>query len=126
MEQEDKLKEAKRLYLTANDDQRYVLESLFPELRESEDERIMEAIINTIEDCSAILSSENQKRMIAWLEKQGDKKWTDEDDKKLMLVIGYLEPIPDDFNFPNENEYQELNGWIDWLKSIRQRMEGRQ
>ena len=36
MSQEDKLKEAKRLYETANADQRYVLESLFPSLRESE------------------------------------------------------------------------------------------
>ena len=36
MSQEDKLKEAKRLYETANADQRYVLERLFPELKESE------------------------------------------------------------------------------------------
>lgn len=36
MIQEDKLKEAQRLYETANADQRYVLESLFPSLRESE------------------------------------------------------------------------------------------
>lgn len=36
MIQEDRIKEAKRLYETANADQRYVLESLFPELKESE------------------------------------------------------------------------------------------
>ena len=34
-----KLQEAKRLYKTANSDQRYVLESLFPELREDEYDR---------------------------------------------------------------------------------------
>lgn len=36
MKQEERLKEAQRLYETANADQRYVLESLFPELKESE------------------------------------------------------------------------------------------
>ena len=40
MTQEEKLKEAKRLYESANADQRYVLESLFPELKESEEEKI--------------------------------------------------------------------------------------
>ena len=36
MAYKEKLEEAKRLYQTANQDQRYVLESLFPELKESE------------------------------------------------------------------------------------------
>ena len=39
MKQEEKLQEAKRLYKTANSGQRYVLESLFPELREDEYDR---------------------------------------------------------------------------------------
>lgn len=38
------LEEAKRLYKTANADQRYVLEKLFPELAESEDEKIRKEI----------------------------------------------------------------------------------
>jgi len=37
MTRDEKLAEAKRLYVTANADQRYVLESLFPELAESVD-----------------------------------------------------------------------------------------
>ena len=37
---EEKLQEAKRLYESANADQKYVLESLFPELAGSEDEQI--------------------------------------------------------------------------------------
>ena len=39
MTYEEKLQEAKRLYKTANSNQRYVLESLFPELREDEYDR---------------------------------------------------------------------------------------
>lgn len=46
MIQEDKLKEAQRLYETANADQRYVLERLFPELKESEDEKIKKDFIS--------------------------------------------------------------------------------
>lgn len=33
MTEKEKFKEAKRLYQTANADQRYVLETLFPELK---------------------------------------------------------------------------------------------
>lgn len=48
MSHEDKFKEAQRLYETANADQRYVLERLFPELKESEDERTRQEIVRFI------------------------------------------------------------------------------
>lgn len=67
----DKYEEAKRLYETANADQRYVLESLFPELAESEYERIRKAIIGYIDHGQHYGVS--NKDMIAWLEKQGEK-----------------------------------------------------
>ena len=67
---EEKLKEAKRLYKIANADQRYVLESLFPELAESKDERIRKAILELVKQSSAILDKQNQNNMIAWLEGQ--------------------------------------------------------
>ena len=64
------LEEAKRLYKTANADQRYILEKLFPELKESEDEKIRKEIISA-------LKYANHKgvydKHIAWLEKQGEK-----------------------------------------------------
>lgn len=40
------LEEAKRLYKTANADQRDVLEKLFPELMGSEDEKIRKTLID--------------------------------------------------------------------------------
>ena len=73
MTQEDKLKEAKRLYQTANADQKYVLESLFPELTESEDERIRKGIIRNLEyliDKAEGFVKDELKERIAWLEKQ--------------------------------------------------------
>lgn len=74
MTQEEKLEEAKRLYETANADQKYVLESLFPELKESE------KIRNTIFDClykccdSGVITREQRHICIAWLEKQCEQK----------------------------------------------------
>lgn len=67
------LEEAKRLYKTANADQRYVLEKLFPELRETEDEKIRKWIINEIKIKHHNLDEENvdfADKAISWLERQ--------------------------------------------------------
>ena len=48
------------------------LQSIFPELKESEDERIRKSIIDLVE--KQMPNSENKKWMIAWLEKQGEQK----------------------------------------------------
>lgn len=75
MSQEDKFKEAQRLYETANADQRYVLERLFPEFKKSEDERIRKSCIHFLE-----LQKQHHaatfviEECIAWLEKQGEKE----------------------------------------------------
>ena len=72
MIQEDKLKEAQRLYETANADQRYVLESLFPELKESEDERTRQEIVRFIR-----MEVEDEivgNKWLAWREKQGEQR----------------------------------------------------
>ena len=84
MAQEEKLKEAKRLYETANADQRYVLEKLFPELKEkeSEDERIKKTISDILlidsDEIREILDANNvlMQDVDAWLEKQGEQKPT--------------------------------------------------
>ena len=75
MNNEEKLKEAKRLYKTATPDQKYVLESLFPELKESEDEKIRKWLIDW---AKAVNWSEQftvtKEQVLAWLEKQGEQK----------------------------------------------------
>ena len=48
-----------------------MLEVIFPELKESEDDRIRKSIIDLVE--KRMPKSENKKWMIAWLEKQGEK-----------------------------------------------------
>jgi len=70
MNYEEKLKEAKRLYQTANSNQKYVLESLFPELKESEDEKIRKALIRFHKSTIDVDGIKGED-IIAWLEKQG-------------------------------------------------------
>ena len=72
MDYKEKLEEAKRLYETANADQRYVLESLFPELKESEDEMIRKELIEFV-DTNTLSVDARHDRWLAWLEKQGEK-----------------------------------------------------
>jgi hypothetical protein len=90
MTQEEKFEEAKRLYETANADQKYVLERLFPELKENEDERIRKWIVDELKDSlhniealysrdydnrdkDDIIREDFLRKALAWLEKQGDK-----------------------------------------------------
>ena len=48
---------------------------IFPELRESEDERIRKEIIHYLFYTAGGLSTEEQNRWIAWLEKQKEPEW---------------------------------------------------
>lgn len=88
MDHKEKLEEAKRLYETANADQKYVLESLFPELAESEDERIRKALIEGFKvmkdgsygECTFSNYNIPVTDIIAWLEKQCEKKSIEEHD----------------------------------------------
>ena len=71
MNYKEKLAEAKRLYQTATPDQKYVLESLFPELCESEDEKIRRELIDYINRLTASPNNiDKYNTWIAWLEKQ--------------------------------------------------------
>lgn len=70
MNYEERLEVAKRLYELSNTEQKTALECIFPELRESEDEKIRKAILELVRQSSEILGMQNQSNMLAWLEKQ--------------------------------------------------------
>lgn len=104
------LDKIKRLLGTGSNCSREELEYVFPELAESEDERIRKELIEYIKDQqSSFISApdcrdkyeeeENNKynSWIAWLEKQGEQKpaeWHREDEQNLNACLGY---IPDEF-----------------------------
>ena len=102
MTQEEKLEEAKRLYETANADQKHVLESLFPELKESEDEQHRKWILEYLYD--GLRKSDEQfkgqfKAAIAWLEKQGEPKsyWKpSKDEMDALYGLAYITNTMDD------------------------------
>lgn len=72
-----------------------VLEDLFPELQENEDERIRKALIEMIhdttgdecEDCYHV----SKESVLSWLEKQGEKKNT----RKREIHDAYLQGVCD-------------------------------
>lgn len=88
MIQEDKLEEAKRLYETANADQKHILERLFPELKESEDERIRKELILYLGDMpedTELRNGVTNRDVLVWLEKQGENKPANKVEPKFKL-----------------------------------------
>ena len=80
MNYEEKYKNALRwiesIYPTLQSEQRMEAEGVFPELAESEDERIKRRIYNYINVTLDDNESIEKEKWLAWLEKQGEKKPT--------------------------------------------------
>jgi len=186
MTEKEKFKEAKKLYQTANADQRYVLETLFPELLELRGEIIRKKLVDLLykvyantnyitgtelDEAVSLLKKQGgqgPKKVSIWkhwkdgiagngegkqiylikagntynlssclcfecdyielseldnllVEKQAPKsKWTDEDDYNVQCCIAKAESDIADGNLGRNKEL------IDWLKSIKERMEEQQ
>ena len=98
-----------------------IVEYIFPELNESEDEKTKKAIIKHFNDYS---KKENIVRyygvdlddIFAWLEKQGEQKpiWSEEDSLMISSIIDTLERL---------KGKGATDMKIDWLKNLRKRME---
>ena len=129
----------KKVYLYAQTDStKAVLEEIFPELKESEDERIKEAIIATIHLYYGEPLEDEAKEMLAWLEKQGEKKpqrmisaeakeamydkpaWSEEDEDFMYDTLSNLTELKDRYG----EGYGNVGKCIDWLKSLKQRIGG--
>lgn len=144
------LVKAKQIYNKENDVLiMHTIEDLFPEFKESEDERTRKAIIALIEfgleDKSAIAPGSNitKEEAIAWLEKQGtpaklseeglDDKlgslrsqpkqgWSEEDEKRLRDTINTIVVYKEDTNVRCcQSELNDCIANINWLKSLRER-----
>ena len=76
-----------------------MMEHVFPELAESEDEKIRKWLIAIVNErcfpaCSHCVDQEIGKNAIAWLEKQGEQKpveWSEEDTLMLEAAISFVE-----------------------------------
>ena len=95
------------------------LEEIFPELAESEDERIRKTIYNFLDSALGkdLLQRKcglNPDSVLAWLEKQKEQKpaeWSEEDERFIRDAIAAVEA------FYTEGRGQEE--LVSWLKSLR-------
>lgn len=117
-------------------------EEMFPELAESEDERIRKELIHLVkkscEQGGYALHKYEADRMLAWLEKQGEQNptdktkpkfnvgkwitngdytWSEEDEKYLNSIIKRTVAYGD------SSVYGLIKDDIDWLKSLKERVQ---
>ncbi len=104
-----------------------VLEYLFPELTESEEEKIRKAIVNVIEngftlreDCHYFFDDFTKEQMLAWLEKQGEQKPMpqdyDEAFDEFMSQIPEKDPNGGDTCYDYDDMLSAIQFGIKWQK----------
>ena len=119
---EDALERARKAYNHSIEEgwncDKGIYEAIFPQLKESEDERIRKELIKFFSEISVCESEFNKwsncdvKKWIAWLEKQGERKWSDKDEEMLKEIISVLEGN-------NVHTTKMLYEYANWLKSIK-------
>ena len=114
-----KAKELKDANPTDEGIQRWV-DDTFPELAESEDEKIRKDLIKMVNyfygsslNCQHSVSKED---ILAWLEKQQyDDEWSDEDKEFLKWTLNNLAELKDRYG----EDYGKVGKCIDWLNSLQ-------
>lgn len=117
---DEALGRAKEMRTTLSD--QAISEYIFPELKESEDERIRKAIIDyfNLQEDNTTYSFISKKDIINWLEKQALKsEWGKEDEHRVEDIIYFLDTAKKHYA-----SIVELDACINWLKSIKERLGG--
>ena len=121
MTKEEAIKELRGFIGQLTEGCQEVIKVLIPELGESEDERIRQSIVGTIKQCTDILDPKNQKRMLAWLEKQKEQKpaeWSEDIIRKGIKEVGltqYQIKWLKNNVFPPKKEQKpetKITGWV--------------
>ena len=117
---------------------RTALETLYPELKESEDEKVRKALIEMVRDRTGdelwVDYNVHKEEVLTWLEKQGEQKpieWDADDDDKFFFLKARLKDYEDCIIYDEElSECQKHNvrettkEFLEWLDSIKERMGG--
>jgi len=89
-------------------------EEMFPELKESEDERIRKAILELVKQSSEILEKKNQEQMIVWLEEQDKKELVNfdeaEKEKSDFVGDGFIKCFANFLDFKEGETY-----WLEYI-----------
>ena len=121
MDYEKKYKEALELArVAAFNGHQSLMEGIFPELAESEDEKIRKELITHCRNTRCVTEERAERiaKWIAWLEKQGEQKpaWNEVDERILKGIIGFIS---------HSQHYGVSNSeMLNWLKSLKQRIGG--
>lgn len=102
-------------------DIRNTVYNIFPELAESEDEKIRKELIAVINDL--VLPDEQQSRFIAWLEKQREQRpteWSEEDESSFLSALWCCKKVASIAK--DENEMGTIWCAERWLKSLKSRL----
>lgn len=133
MEKETALKILRELHDNALFSERTALETLIPELKESEDEKVRKEIIEYLKQNvphhhdDEVLKS---REWIAWLEKQGERKpieqkpaWSEEDEYQINTILHRLDLKREKYkNKGNQVEEKRYKTQYDWLRILKERM----
>lgn len=126
---EEALKRAKaELNAGITEGARNVLLTIFPQLKESDGERIRKEIIKIFNVENFEGYNVDNAEAIEWLKKQKPAEWSEEDEKKRSLLIsilkvnhpnGYFKVNPANTSNMEAMSTEEL---VDWLESLKKRV----
>lgn len=123
MDNNEKLKLARDWYndQSTTGNEKILLETLFPELKESEDERIRKNCIHFLKlQKEHHASTFEIEECIAWLEKQGEQNptWSEEDKDMVDNIFKAIQHL-----LKENDSWGFLEDCFDWLKSIKNRVQ---
>ena len=105
------------------------LQDVFPELKDSEDERMRKGLIAFLEDIFYFGKNTNFDKWdksdcsdwIVWLEKKREKKqeWSEDDENEFNHIIHILNLAEEEQEIKG---YNNLIGTVDWFKSLKDRI----
>ena len=115
-----------------------ILEEVFPELKESKDEKERKALVEMVRDRTGdelwVDYNVHKEEVLVWLEKQGEQKpieWDADDDDKFFFLKARLKDYEDCIIYDEEiSEWQKSNvrettkEFLKWLDSIKERIGG--
>jgi len=149
MKRSEAIEIVREYYPSSGKDLNEALETLIPELKDSEDEKIRKALLNAFQESEdslhMVLTPHRRESFIAWLEKQGSQQlatsaktckdeqkpaWSEDDDiKALNRISAILVDASEVKNWWKEYrliERDEMIRLTDFLKSLKDRLQPQQ
>lgn len=96
------------------------LESMFPELKEEEEDRTRNALIELVKQSSDILSKGNQTKMLEWIDSKKPFHWSEDDNTQAANTLWCIDTLSK--TVKDENGMGACWAAKKWVKSIIERL----